>query len=357
VADLIPLPSGYPALLEELKDRIRAAQLRAALTLNQETIQLYWSIGQDLSSRFAAEGWGTKVVDRLAKDLGTEFPGVEGFSLRNLRYMRSFAEAWPDHQILQLAAKLPWGHHMVLLDRLKDGQSREWYLRASIEHGWSRNVLTHHISTGLQEREGKALTNFSRTLPAEDSDLTQQILKDPYSFEFLTLSSSAKERELERGLLKHLRDLLLELGRGFAFVGSQVQLEVDGQAYFIDLLFYHLRLHCYFVIELKNGAFKPEYAGKLSFYLSAVDATMRTPVDGPSIGVLICESRSGPTVEYTLQNINRPIGVSTYRATRELPEPLQSEVPSIEDLQEVVEKLRKELNETRQAQETDVEEP
>jgi predicted nuclease of restriction endonuclease-like (RecB) superfamily len=207
-----------------------------------------------------------------------------------------------------------------------------------------------------REREGKALSNFSRTLPAEDSDLTQQILKDPYSFEFLTLSSSARERELERGLLKHLRDLLLELGRGFAFVGSQVQLEVDGHPFYIDLLFYHLRLHCYFVIELKNGAFKPEYAGKLSFYLSAVDGTMRTPIDGPSIGVLLCESRSGPIVEYTLQNIAQPIGVSTYRVTRELPEPLQAEVPSIEDLQEVVEKLRKELNEARQVQDTDVEE-
>lgn len=236
---------------------------------------------------------------------------------------------------------------MVLLDRLKDGQSREWYLQASIEHGWSRNVLTHHISTRLREREGKALTNFSRTLPAEDSDLTQQILKDPYSFQFLTLDSSAKERELERGLLKHLRDLLLELGRGFAFVGSQVQLEVDGQPFYIDLLFYHLRLHCYFVIELKNGAFKPEYAGKLSFYLSAVDGTMRTPVDGPSIGILLCETRSGPIVEYTLQNIVQPIGVSTYRVTRELPEPVREELPSVEDLQEVINKLRSEMETLR----------
>src|SRR5258708_37372968 len=184
MAELIPIPPGYPALLEEVKTRIRDAQLRAALTLNQETIQLYWSIGQDLSSRFAAEGWGTKVVDRLAKDLGTEFPGVEGFSLRNLRYMRSFAEAWPDTQILQLAAKLPWGHHMVLLDRLKEGKSREWYLRASLEYGWSRNVLTHHISTQLREREGKALTNFDRTLPTQDSDLTRQLLKNPYCFAF-----------------------------------------------------------------------------------------------------------------------------------------------------------------------------
>jgi len=348
VAELIPLPSGYPALLEELKTRIRAAQLRAALTLNQESIQLYWSIGQDLSSRFAAEGWGTKVVDRLAKDLGTEFPGVEGFSLRNLRYMRSFAEAWPDPRLLQLAAKLPWGHHMVLLDRLKDGQSREWYLQASIEHGWSRNVLTHHISTQLREREGKALNNFSRTLPAQDSDLTRQILKDPYSFEFLTLSSSAKERELERGLLKHLRDLLLELGRGFAFVGSQVPLVVDGRSFYVDLLFYHLRLHCYFAIELKTGEFQPEYAGKLSFYISAIDGSMRTPSDGPTIGLLLCESRSGPIVEYTLQNLIQPIGVSTYRVTRELPAPVREELPSVEDLQEVVIRLRAEMDSTRE---------
>lgn len=327
MAKLITLPSGYPALLKELTIRIRSAQLRVTLNLNRETIQLYWSIGQDLSSRFAAEGWGTKVVDRLAEDLGTEFPGVEGFSLRNLRYMRSFAEAWPEPQILQLAARLPWGHHMVLLDRLKDGQSREWYLRASVEHGWSRNVLTHHISTGLREREGKALTNFSRTLPAEDSDLTQQILKDPYSFEFLTLSASAKERELERGLLKHIRDLLLELGRGFAFIGSQVPVEVDGETFYIDLLFYHVRLHCYFVIELKTGRFKPERAGKLSFYLSAVDNLTRSSQDGRSMGLLLCESHRSTIVEYTLQNIDKPIGVSSFRVTRELPAPIREQGP------------------------------
>jgi predicted nuclease of restriction endonuclease-like (RecB) superfamily len=348
VAELTALPSGYPALLEELKARIRAAQLRAALTLNQETILLYWSIGQDLASRFAAEGWGTKVVDRLAKDLGTEFPGVEGFSLRNLRYMRSFAEAWPDPQILQQAAKLPWGHHMVLLDRLKEGPSREWYLRASIEHGWSRNVLTHHISTQLREREGKALTNFSRTLPAEDSDLTQQILKNPYSFEFLTLSSTAKERELERGLLKHLRDLLLELGRGFSFVGSQVPLEIGGETFYIDLLFYHLRLHCYFVIELKTGKFKPEWAGKLNFYLSAVDDLFRTGPDAPTIGLLLCETNNSALAEYALRDVAKPIGVSTYRVTRELPGAVRDELPTVEDLQEVVAKLRSEMEQLRQ---------
>jgi predicted nuclease of restriction endonuclease-like (RecB) superfamily len=237
---------------------------------------------------------------------------------------------------------------MVLLDRLKDGPSREWYLRASIEHGWSRNVLTHHISTRLQEREGKALTNFSRTLPAEDSDLTQQILKNPYSFEFLTLSSTAKERELERGLLKHLRDLLLELGRGFSFVGSQVPLDIGGETFYIDLLFYHLRLHCYFVIELKTGKFKPEWAAKLNFYLLAVDDMYRNGPDAPTIGLLLCETNNSALAEYALHDVATPIGVSTYRVTRELPGAIRDELPTVEDLQEVVAKLRSEMEQLRQ---------
>jgi predicted nuclease of restriction endonuclease-like (RecB) superfamily len=337
-------PSGYAALLTEIKERVRTAQVCAALAVNRELILLYWSIGRDISSRLNSEGWGTKVIDRLAKDLGAEFPGVEGFSPRNLRYMRSFAEAWPEPEILQqLIAKLPWGHQTRLLDRIKDRPTREWYLKAAIENGWSQNVLVHQISTRLHERQGKALTNFSRALPPEGSDLAEQILKDPYQFDFLTLAASAKERELERGLLNHLRDLLLELGRGFAFIGSQVPLEVDGQPFYIDLLFYHVRLHSYFVIELKVGPFKPEYAGKLNFYLSAVDDLLRTPSDAPTLGLLLCESRSGSIVEYALRDVAKPIGISTYRVTRELPEPVQDEVPSIEDLQEVVEKLRAEL--------------
>jgi len=222
-----------------------------------------------------------------------------------------------------------------------------------MEYGWSRNVLVHQIESRAHERQGKALTNFSRTLPPGDSDLAEQILKDPYNFDFLTLTTSARERELERGLLLHLRDLLLELGRGFAFVGSQVPLTVDEQTFYLDLLFYHIRLHCYFIIELKVGAFKPEYAGKLSFYLSAVDGIMRTPVDGPSVGVLLCESRSGPIVEYALQSVVQPMGVSTYRVTRELPEAIQAEVPSIEDLEGVVEKLRSELDEVRETHQTE----
>jgi len=264
--------------------------------------------------------------------------------------MRAFAEAWPDKQFVQqVIAQLPWGHQTRLLDRIKDRPTREWYLNAAVENGWSQNVLVHQISTRLHERQGKALTNFSRALPPEGSDLAKQILKDPYQFDFLTLAVSAKERELERGLLIHLRDLLLELGRGFAFVGSQVPLEVDGQTFYLDLLFYHVRLHSYFVIELKVGSFKPEYAGKLNFYLSAVDDLLRTGSDAPTLGLLLCESRSGSIVEYALRDVAKPIGISTYRVTRELPEPVQDEVPSIEDLQQVVEKLRSELPEYRKA--------
>ena len=318
---------------------------------------LYWSIGRDIVTRQHAEGWGTKVIDRLARDLQTEFPGVEGFSPRSLKYMRALAEAWPEEAIVQqLAAQLPWGHHMVLLDRVKDTATREWYLKAALEFGWSRNILVHQIEGRLHERQGKALTNFSRALPPGDSDLAEQILKDPYHFDFLTLGPSAKERELERGLLLHLRDLLLELGRGFAFVGSQVPLTVEEETFYIDLLFYHVRLHSYFVIDLKIGAFKPEYAGKLNFYLSAVDGVLRTERDDPTIGLLLCESRKGAVVEYAFKDIQKPIGISTYRVTRELPEALQAEVPSIEDLKEVVEKLRSELAEVREAQQQNKEE-
>ena len=247
----------------------------------------------------------------------------------------------------QLVAKLPWGHNLRVLDRIKDRPTREWYLRAALEYGWSQDVLVLQIKSRLHEREGKALTNFQHALPPPDSDMAEQILKDPYNFDFLTVAGVAKEREIEWGLLTHLRDLLLELGRGFSFVGSQVPLTVDGQTLYIDLLFYHVRLHCYFVFELKVGAFQPEHAGKLSFYLSAVNGTMRTPVEGPSIGVLLCESRSGPIVEFALENISQPIGVSTYHVTRELPTPIREELPSVEDLREIVSKLRLEMETAR----------
>ncbi len=342
------LPVGYQELLQGLKTRIRSAQVRAALAVSRELVLLYWSIGRELSDRFEREDWGAKIIDRLAHDLQTEFPGVEGYSPRNLRYMRSLAEAWPDEEVLQrLIAKLPWGHNLRVLDRIKDRPTREWYLEAALEYGWSQDVLVLQIKSRLHEREGKALTNFQRALPPADSDLAEQILKDPYNFDFLTVRERAHEREIERGLLTHLRDLLLELGKGFAFIGSQVPVQVDGETFYIDLLFYHVRLHCYFVIELKTGRFQPEWAGKLSFYLSAVDNLMRSSPDGRSVGLLLCESHRRTIVEYTLQNIDQPIGVSSYRVTRELPAQIRDQVPTVEDLQEVIGKLREEINDLR----------
>lgn len=349
-------PPGYTAFLKEIKGRIHSAQVRASFAVSRELVLLYWSIGREILVRQNAEGWGAKVIERLARDLRAEFPGVEGFSSRNLKYMRSLAEAWPDSEIVpQLVALLPWGHLRVLLDRLKDREAREWYLRAAVEYGWSRNILVHQIESQLREREGKALTNFQRALPPPDSDLAEQILKDPYNFDFLTVRAEAREREVERGLLLHLRDLLLELGRGFSFVGSQVALEVGDQTFYLDLLFYHVRLHCYIVIELKTGPFRPEWPGKLNFYLSAVDDLFRTEPDGPTIGLLLCESRESPIAEYALRDITKPIGVSTYRLTRQLPETLRNEIPSIEDLQEVVDKLRVDLSQSLEKSDPDSE--
>ena len=341
-------PSGYPELLQELKTRIHGAQVRAALAVNRELVLLYWSIGRDILARQGSEGWGTKVIERLAHDLQTEFPGVEGFSSRSLKYMRALAEAWPDEAIVQqLIAQLPWGHNLRVLDRVKDRSVREWYLHAALEHGWSQNVLVHMISGHLHEREGKAPNNFRLTLPPEGSDMAEQILRDPYNFDFLTLTDPVRERALERGLLIHLRDLLLELGRGFAFVGSQVPLPVGDQMFYLDLLFYHVRLHCYFVIELKTGEFKPEYAGKLNFYLAAVDGIMKTDRDEPTIGLLLCETKNEAIVELSFKTLQKPIGISTYTVTRELPKGLEEEIPSIEDFKGVVEKLRKELDAAR----------
>ena len=275
-------PPSYGALLRELQERIRGARLRAALAVNQELVTLYWSIGADILARQRSEGWGAKVIDRLAEDLRRTFPEMTGLSARNLKYMRAFAEAYPDFGFVQqVVARLPWGHNVRLLEAVKDPAEREWYARQAIENGWSRNVLAHQIASGLYERQGRALTNFARTLPAERSELAQQIIKDPYSFDFLSLGPDMLERDLERGLIEHLRALILELGKGFAFVGSQYHLEIGGQDYYLDLLFYHLRLRCFVVIELKMEEFKPEFAGKMNFYLSAVDDRAQAPRGRP----------------------------------------------------------------------------
>jgi predicted nuclease of restriction endonuclease-like (RecB) superfamily len=247
--------------------------------------------------------------------------------------MRAFAEAWPDLQFVQqVVALLPWGHNIRLLDALETPNQREWYARQAIQHGWSRNVLTHQIESDLFARQGGALTNFSRTLPARQSELAQQIIKDPYSFDFLSLGPDMLERDLERGLIEHLRSLILELGKGFAFVGSQYHLDIGGRDYYLDLLFYHLRLRCFVVIELKIEDFKPEFAGKMNFYLSAVDDQLRHPDDQPSIGIILCKGRNEVVVEYALRDTSKPMGVAQYRLSPALPDRLKRELPTAEDL-------------------------
>ncbi len=324
---------GYAALLGELKERIRTVRLRAAVAVNQELIQLYWSIGQDILARQDAAGWGGRVIERLAQDLRRDFPKMAGLSARNLKYMRAFAAAYPDREVVQqVVARLPWGHNVRLVESVKDADARLWYAHQAVEHGWSRNVLAHQIAGDLRRRRGRALTNFARTLPAPQSDLAQEMVKDPYSFDFLSLGMGPSERELERGLLEHLRALILELGKGFAFVGNQYRLEVGGQEYFLDLLFYHLRLRCFVVVELKIEEFKPEFAGKMNFYLSAVDDRLRHASDAPSIGIILCRDKNAMVVEYALRNLAKPMGIAEYRLSAGLPEQLQDSLPTADEL-------------------------
>lgn len=291
------LPTGYLSWLDDLKARIRAAQVKASLAVNAELVLLYWSIGRDILARQEKQGWGAHVVDKLSADLHAAFPEMKGFSPRNLKYMRAFAEAWPDRRsVQQVAARMPWFHSCLLLDRVKDATQREWYARQAIEHGWSRAILSAQIDTKLHKRAGKALTNFSSTLPPVRSDLAQQALKDPYVFDFLTLGPEAQERDL-------------------------------------DLLFYHLKLRCFVVLELKTGEFKPEYAGKMNFYLSAVDAQLRRDGDAPSIGLVLCRERNKVIVEYALRDMKKPIGVSAFRLLERLPSSLVGSLPTVEQLE------------------------
>ena len=334
----IPLtraPEGYGDWLKELKERINNARQRAAIAVNKELVLLYWQIGRDILSRQAAQGWGTKVIERLARDLRNAFPDMKGFSTRNLKYMRSFAEAWPDKQIVQQAvAQLPWGHNLVLLTKLKTKEERLAYAQKTIENGWSRNVLVMQIETGLLKREGAAITNFEQRLPKPQSDLARASLKDPYCFDFLGLGDAAQEREIEKALVHHVTEFLLELGAGFAFVGKQININVGGDDFFIDLLFYHLKLHCYVVIELKAGDFKPEHLGQLSFYLTAVDRQIKAEEDKPTIGLLLCKNKNKIVAEYALGDKTQPMGISEYKLQKALPEELKTNLPSIKQIEE-----------------------
>jgi len=334
-ASLTPPPAGYADWLADLKTRIHSAQQQAALAVNRELVLLYWQIGRDILERQAREGWGAKVIDRLAHDLRTAFPDMKGFSPRNLKYMRAFSQAWPDAEFVQeVLAQLPWYHQLTLLDKLKTEDARRWYAAKSIEHNWSRNVLAMQIEVNTQGRSGQAVTNFKASLPAPLSDLARESLKDPYRFDFLGLTDEAQEREVEGALVRHVTRFLLELGAGFAFVGRQVLLDVGGDEFFIDLLFYHLKLRCYVVIELKGGKFKPEHLGQLGFYLTTVDRQIKSEHDGPTIGLLLCKSKNKVVAEYALGDKTQPMGIAEYKLLEAMPAELQTSLPSIEQIEQ-----------------------
>lgn len=327
--------NAYRDLLQEVKDKIRTAQIRAMITVNQQLLILYWEIGKAILERQRDKGWGAKVVEQLAIDIRLEFPELQGFSKRNLLYMRQFASAYRTFPIVQAPlAQISWYHNITLLQKCPDEQKRFWYAAAALENGWSRDVLVHHIDTKLYERQGGITSNFKHTLPEPDSDLVQQTLKDPYLFDFLTLAAGAKEKELESQIVAHITRFLLELGAGFAFVGSQYPLSIAGEEYRIDLLFYHLKLRRYVVIDLKIRAFQPGDAGKMNFYLSAVDDLVKAEADLPSIGIILCKDKNNILVEYALKDLSKPIGVSEYVLTATLPSDLQSNLPTVEEIEQ-----------------------
>ena len=327
------IPPDYLPWLNALKHRISAARSRAALAVNAELVRLYHQIGQDILAQQTRQGWGAKVIARLARDLKAAFPDMKGFSATNLKYMRFFAEHCPAVAIGQQPAdQLPWFHIVTLLTKLSAGQ-REWYAMQAVAHGWSRLALERHIEHRLHQRQGAAVSNFALRLPAPDSALAHETLKDPYLFDFLGLADDAHERDIENGLSRHVTRFLLELGAGFAFVGRQVRLEVEGDEFFVDLLLYHMRLKCYVVVELKAAAFKPEHIGQLNFYLSVVDAQLRADDDKPTIGLLLCRKKSKLVAQYAVNGIDKPIGVAEYQLLQQLPEPLAANLPSIAEIE------------------------
>jgi len=330
------LPRDYAGILSEIKQRIGQERVRVVMAANAAMILLYWDIGRLILERQERKGWGAKVIDRLSTDLRDAFPDMRGLSPRNLKYMRAFALAWPDNTIVQEAlAQIPWSHQIALLEKVSSPPERVWYARQSAAWGWSHNILALQIEQRAHARQGKALTNFKAALPPLDSDMATQVFKDPYLFDFLGTADPRREREVEQALVDHIQRFLLELGSGFAFVGRQVHLEVGDQDYYVDLLFYHLKLRCYVVIELKAVPFSPAFVGQMNMYLSAVDDLLKHPDDKPSIGLLLCRSKNKLVVEYALRDLGKPIGVAQWetKIVEELPTDLRSSLPSVEELE------------------------
>lgn len=367
-----PIPENYSAILARLKDDVRSSRSRAALAVNRELVGLYWRFGQAIVEQQKTAGWGRNVVERLANDLKDAFPDMRGFSPINLWAMRQFYLTWleagralptllqelealpklpalphnlpflGDNQdgvaiLSQLVRELPWGHNRLLIHKIKNHAVRLWYMQKAIIHGWSRNVLALQLESALHQRQGKAVTNFSVSLPSPDSDLAIQTLKDPYIFDFLGLGDEAKEREIERGMLEHLKRFFLELGDGFALVGQQYRLSVGEKDYYVDLLFYHIQLRRYIVVEVKAGAFEPAYIGQLNHYLSALDDTLRREGDNPTIGLLLCRDKDKIDVEYALRGMNQPMAIAEYRLTKAIPRELKDVLPSIEEIENELE--------------------
>jgi predicted nuclease of restriction endonuclease-like (RecB) superfamily len=366
----------YQKILNDLKEKIRRSRLKAAMVVNHELLKIYWEIGNTILTQQKIEGWGAKIIDRLAADLKGEFPDFRGFSLRNLKYMRAFAEAYPDFLIVQVPlaqseeindprdefvqvplAQITWYHHITLLGKVKDPIARLFYIHKTIANGWSRDVLVLQIESNLFERQGKAINNFSQTLPQPDSDLAIQTFKNPYVLDFLDLNESVKERDVERALIEHLKKFMLELGRGFSYVGNQFKLNVEEDDYFLDLLFYNYHLHRFILFELKIGEFKPEYIGKLNFYINTVNEQIRGLEDKTTIGILLCKTPNETVVKYSLENIKTPIGVANYKITNDLPRQLKGEIPSAKELEGVLNNkaenmekpLEQKLNKIKQA--------
>lgn len=331
----LALPTDYAAWLADLKRRIHGARQRALLAANDEQIRLYHHIGRDILERQGRQGWGAKVIERLSADLREEFPDMKGLSVRNLHYMRQFAEECPDADFVQrIAARLPWFHVVTLITQLRTPETRDWYAERAVAEGWSRDTLAAQIARQLHLAQGAAVNNFAQRLPAAEAAAAQAVLKDPYHFDFLGLGEEAQERDIERALVQHVTHVLLELGVGFAFVGRQYRLEVAGDEFFIDLLFFHIPMKCYVVVELKAGEFTPGHAGQLSFYLAAMDAQVKTADERPTIGLLLCRRHNRVVAEYALSRIDGPIGVAGYELVRALPSQLVGKLPSIEELEE-----------------------
>lgn len=332
----------YRTWLADLKSRFASAQVKAAVSVNTSLLDFYWGLGKDIHQKQANSPWGAGLITQLSQDLRSEFPDIKGFSKRNLEQVRRWYRFYAvEHSIAQQAVAqlqlIPWGHNLVIISKSNSLDEALYYVQMTQQHSWSRAVLTHQIESDLWQREGKAITNFSQVLPAPQSELAQQTLKDPYLFDFISLTKDYTEREIELALVEHITHFLLELGAGFAYMGRQVPLQVSDQEFFLDLLFYHVNLQCYVVIELKTKTFSPEHAGKLNFYIKAVDELMKKPTDNPTIGLLLCKEKDQLIAEWALSDIHKPIGVSEYQLTKHLPTELQSKLPTVEQIESELE--------------------